>query len=133
MKSSKGLNITLWIIQILLALVFLFVGVFKIVSPVEHLAQQMVWPGDVPVILLHFIGFAEILAGIGLILPCVLKVKPFLTPLAAAGLVSIMVLAMLFHLVRGEYAIIVVNILLGLLAFFVAWGRYKKHPFLPTQ
>ena len=131
MKSSKGLNITLWIVQVMLALIFLSAGFFKIAMPVEQLAQQMVWPGDVPVLLLRFIGVAEFLAGIGLILPSVLRIKPFLTPLAGAGLVAIQVLAILFHLVRGEFAIIMLNFTLVLLSFFIAWGRYKKHPILP--
>ena len=65
---------------------------------------------------------------IGLILPAATKIKPTLTPLAALGLLTIMILAMAFHLSRGEAQALPINMVLGGLAAFVAWGRTKKAP-----
>ena len=76
--------------------------------------------------MVRFIGISEFLGAIGLILPAATKIKPSLTPLAALGLLTIMILAMAFHLSRGEVQATPVNIVLGGLAAFVAWGRTKR-------
>src|SRR6266581_2253036 len=81
------MNIALWIIQVLLSLLFLFAGSTKFVMPVEEMNRQA--PVALPGLLLHFIGACEILGAIGLILPSLLRIKPGLTPLAAAGLAII--------------------------------------------
>jgi VIT1/CCC1 family predicted Fe2+/Mn2+ transporter len=75
-----------------------------------------------------FSGIAENLGGLGLILPGLFKRYTWLTPLAAAGLGLVMVGAAVFHITRGEYANIVQNIILGALAIFVAYGRWKLRP-----
>jgi putative oxidoreductase len=125
---GKALHYGLWVAQFLLAAAFLMAGSGKATQPVEALAPNMPWVTAVPVALLRFIGTAEFLAGIGLLLPSLTRIKPILTPLAAAGLVTIMALAIPFHLVRGEYFGMVVNSILGSIAAFIAWGRYKKAP-----
>jgi uncharacterized membrane protein YphA (DoxX/SURF4 family) len=113
----------LWGVQILLALAFLASGMLKLTQPYDALAAQMAWVGAVPPWLVLFIGVAEVLGAVGLVLPAATGVLPWLTPLAAAGLALTMLLATLFHLARGELAMAPVPLLLGLLAAFVAYAR----------
>jgi uncharacterized membrane protein YphA (DoxX/SURF4 family) len=113
------------ILQLVLAIMFGIFGVLKSTQPISELAAQMVWPEAVPAALVRFIGVSELLGALGLILPLATKIKPWLTPLAALGLTAVMVLAALFHTTRGEYFVIPINLVLGALAFLVAWGRYK--------
>ncbi|MBX5491088.1 MAG: DoxX family protein [Chloroflexi bacterium] len=118
----------LWIAQILLALVFLFAGGVKLVLPIDELAAQAPVPGW----FLRFVGAAEVLGALGLILPGLLRMWPVLTPLAAAGLVVLMVGAVVttvatFGLVPALFPLVV-----GLLAAFVAYGRWQLAPFRPV-
>jgi hypothetical protein len=128
---SKGLHIGLWVVQVLLALAFAATGFGKLSMPWTDLLTKMPWTGDVGEPVVRFIGTSEILGALGLILPSATRIKPRLTSLAAAGLVTIMVLASLFHASRGEFKVIPVNLVLGSLAAFVAWGRFKKAPIAP--
>jgi len=123
------MHILLWIAQVLLACAFGMAGVMKATQPIDALTQAgIAWASQVPLALVRFIGVSELLGAIGLILPAATKIKPFLTPLAALGLLTIMILAMAFHLSRGEVQATPINIVLGGLAAFVAWGRTKKAP-----
>ena len=123
------MHILLWIVQVLLACAFAMAGIMKSTQPIDSLVQSgMVWAGQVPVALVRFIGVSELLGAIGLILPAATKIKPSLTPLAALGLLTIMILAMAFHLSRGEAQALPINMVLGGLAAFVAWGRTTKAP-----
>jgi putative oxidoreductase len=128
---SKGLNIGLWVVQGLLGLAFTMAGVMKSTQPIAALAEKMIWPGVVPEALVRFIGVSELLGGLGLILPAATRIKPGLTPLAAAGLATVMVLAAIFHVSRGEFGGLPVNFVMGGLMAFVAWGRFKKAPITP--
>jgi putative oxidoreductase len=119
-------NYALWGAQLLLALAFGMAGVMKMTMPLPQLVEQMVWPGALPPLLVRFIGASELAAAIGLVLPSATRVRPSLTPLAAAGLVLVMVLALVFHIFRGEWFAIPINASLGALAGFVAWGRSRK-------
>ncbi len=114
----------LWILQGLLALIFLFVGGMKLVLPLEVLTQQMPLPG----LFMRFIGVAEVLGAIGLILPELLRIRPRLTPLAAAGLVIIMIGATVLTLAGGGLALGLIPLVVGLLAAFVAYGRWRLAP-----
>ena len=114
----------LWIVQSLLALLFLFAGGMKLVLPLEQLAGPITLPGP----LLRFIGVAEVLGGLGLILPGLLRIRPGLTPLAAAGLVIIMLGAIVLTLVAGLVAVALISLVVGLLAAFVAYGRWRLAP-----
>ena len=78
--------------------------------------------------MVRFIGISELLGGIGLLLPALLRIKPVLTPLAALGLFTVMVFALVYHITKGEYESLGMNVILGAIAFFIAWGRYKKVP-----
>ncbi|HLA64294.1 MAG TPA: DoxX family protein [Rhodothermales bacterium] len=127
----KGWNVALWTVQIVLALMFGMAGVMKATQPIADLAAQMGWPGAIPPWLVRFIGASEFTAALGLILPSALRIRPVLTPLAAAGLVVVMVLALGFHASRGEFFAFPINAGLGALAVFVAWGRSRKAPIPP--
>jgi uncharacterized membrane protein YphA (DoxX/SURF4 family) len=120
------MNIALWIIQGLLAAVFLFAGGMKLVMPVEDILKQM--PLPLPGWFLRFTAVVELLGGIGLILPWLLRIKPGLTPLAAAGLVIVMVGAIVYTLAAGEVASVLLPLVVGILAGFVAYGRWKLTP-----
>ena len=100
-RRKPIMNYALWIVQGLLALLFLFAGGMKLVLPIEALTEQMPLPG----LFVRFIGVAEVLGGIGLILPGLLRIRPGLTPLAAVGLVIIMIGATVLTLAGGEVAI----------------------------
>ena len=118
------MNIALWIIQVLLALLFLFAGGTKLVLPLEVLTA-MGSPNQVhlPGLLLRFIGVCEVLGALGLILPGLFRIKPGLTPLAAAGLVIIMIGAAVLTVAGGDVAPALFPLVVGILTAFVAYGR----------
>ncbi len=127
-KSNKGMNIALWVVQVVLGGMFIMAGVMKAAQPVELLAESLPWVTTVPAALVKFIGISELLGGIGLLLPSLLRIKPSLTVTAAYGLILVMVLAAIFHGSRGEFPAIGVNVALMAMAYFIAWGRSKKAP-----
>jgi hypothetical protein len=114
----------LWIVQGLLALLFLWAGGMKLILPLEQLAGPIALPG----VFLRFIGVAEVLGALGLILPGLLRIRPGLTPLAAAGLVIIMIGATGIGLVEGDVLMALIPLAVGLLAAFVAYGRWRLAP-----
>ncbi len=114
----------LWIVQVLLALLFLFTGGMKLVLPIEELTAQTPLPGP----FVRFIGVAEVLGAIGLILPGLLRMRPGLTPLAAAGLVIIMIGATVVTLATMDASLALIPLVVGLLAAFVAYGRWRLAP-----
>ena len=121
------MNIELWILQILLGVYFMFVGVSHFILP-PGLPAQMSWMYELSPALHWFSGAAEILGGLGLILPGLTKIQTRLTPLAGAGLGLVMVGAIVWHLSRGEVQTIVLNIILVVLVGFTAYGRWKLSP-----
>jgi uncharacterized membrane protein YphA (DoxX/SURF4 family) len=122
------MNIVLWILQILLALAFGMAGVMKLAQPKEKLAAAgMGWTEDVSPGVIKLIGALELLAAIGLILPAATGIAPILTPLAAVGLVLIMIGAAITHGRRKENQMILVNGVLLVLAAVVAWGRFGPY------
>jgi hypothetical protein len=127
--GSKGLRIGLWVVQVLLALMFAMSGITKLALPYAELLKQGAWVEHVPEGLVKFIGVAELSGALGLILPSATRIKPVLTPLSAAGFVVIMVLASALHLSIGERPI--AQLIIGGLAAFVAWGRFRKAPITP--
>lgn len=123
------MNIILWIIQVLLTCLFLFAGGTKLVLPLQMLTSmgspnQIVLPG----MLIRFIGACEVLGAIGLILPGLLRIRPGLTPLAAAGLVIIMIGATVLTFAGDGFAMALPPLVVGLLAGFVAYGRWRLAP-----
>ncbi|HUJ75861.1 MAG TPA: DoxX family protein [bacterium] len=125
-RRRLGLTHALWAVQVLLALLFLFAGGFKLALPLTELTKQM--PVALPGWFLRFIGMAEVLGGLGLVLPSLLRIRPGLTPLAAAGLVVIMTGATVVTLLGGTVGPALLPALVGLLAAFVAYGRRRLAP-----
>jgi uncharacterized membrane protein YphA (DoxX/SURF4 family) len=114
----------LWVVQALLAALFLFAGVMKLVLPLDALKGTVALPGP----FLRFIGVAEALGAIGLVLPGLLRIRPGLTPLAAAGLAIIMIGATVVTLVGGDVGLALIPLIVGVLAVFVAYGRWRVAP-----
>lgn len=122
------MNVILWILQVLLGLLFIFSGVMKFVMSVEEMNAQA--PVVLPGLFLHFIGVCEVLGGLGLILPSLLRIKPQLTPLAAAGLAIITAGATVITLMAPS-AMVAVPLITCLLCLFVAYGRWRVKPVSP--
>lgn len=124
------MNIALWIVQALLAFAFVMAGGMKLATPHAELIDAGMggWVADSPALLIKFIGLSEVAAGLGLILPGLTKIQTWLTPLAAAGLVTVMALAAGTHAMYGELASLPPNVMMGAMAAFVAWGRFKASP-----
>jgi uncharacterized membrane protein YphA (DoxX/SURF4 family) len=118
------MNIALWIVQALLAIAFGMTGALKLTQPKEKLAAQTPYVEDFSTRTIKLIGTVEILGALGLILPLLTGILPWLTPLAAVGLALTMLGAMATHLRRHEYPNLVANLILLVLAVFVASGRF---------
>jgi hypothetical protein len=112
-------NRALWIVQGVLAALFLFAGGMKLITPVEVLAVMSPFPGE----FIRFIGVCEVLGAVGLILPCALRIRRELTPLAAAGLAIIMVGATMTTLAIGGGVLALIDVVIGVLAATVVYGR----------
>ena len=126
-QSRTAISVVLWIIQILLAALFLFAGVMKLVLSSEVLATPQPNQIQLPVLFLRFIGVCEVLGALGLILPGLLRIKAGLTPLAAAGLLIIMIGAVVISISGGIGMAAPAFVCLLLLAF-VAYGRWRLAP-----
>jgi uncharacterized membrane protein YphA (DoxX/SURF4 family) len=124
------MNVVLWIIASVLAVVFLGSGLMKLVRPKEKLAESgMGWTEDVSGPTVKLLGGLEVLAGLGLILPAVSGIAPVLVPLAALGVGLIMIGAAIVHARRGEARSIIANVVLFVLAAVVVWGRFGPYSF----
>jgi uncharacterized membrane protein len=122
MRNSTRINALLWTIQALLAALFLFAGIMKFVMPAEQLTAQSPFSAE----FIRFIGVAEVLGGLGLILPGLTRIQTRLAPLAATGLVLIMIGATAITVRLGLGALFPFGI--GVLAAFVAYGRWRVAP-----
>lgn len=122
------MNIWLWIIQVLLALMFFVTGFAKLVRKKEELLSQMGALEDLSVTQIRMIGFAEVTGAIGLILPSLMRILPWLSPLAALGLVLVMVGATAAHYQRKENSQIALTSVLLFLLLLVAVGRFWIMP-----
>lgn len=117
-------NALLWTLQVLLALVFLFAGGVKLILPIAEMTKQIQLPGA----FLRFIGVAEVLGGLGLILPWLLRIRPILTPLAAAGLTIIMIGATVLTATHIGIGQAISPLVVGILTTVVAYSRWKSVP-----
>ncbi|EFH79727.1 DoxX family protein [Ktedonobacter racemifer] len=120
-QQKRSVNVTLWIVQVLLTLLFLLVGGMKLIVPVEVLLAQM--PIQMPGPLIRLIGVIEVAGALGLILPGLLRIRPVLTPLAACGLVIEMIGATVYTVAGGQGAEALLPLVLALICAFVAYGR----------
>lgn len=131
-KSTKTWNIILWIAQVALGALFIMAGTMKSFTPIAELGAKMSWVSNFSDPMVRFVGISELAGGLGLILPTLLRIQPKLTPIAAIGLLVIMLMAMAYHLNHGEEGALF-NTVLGLVAAFIAWGRTVKAPILPKK
>jgi hypothetical protein len=123
------LNVLLWVLQGLLALAFLFAGGMKLSQPREKLKEQMAYMEDYSDQTIKLIGGLEVLAAVGLVLPAAIGIATWLTPLAAVGLVLMMIGAVIVHLRRNEGSQVAAPAVLGLLAAVIVWGRFGPYGF----
>lgn len=133
LRKTNWWNIGLWAAQIVLALVYLMAGGMKLLQPMETLAGMgMGYATEMPELFARFVGLAEVLGAIGLILPAATRILPYLTPSAAVGLSIVQVAAIILHAVRGETAMTLpVNLILLALSLFIVWGRQRKSAIAP--
>jgi hypothetical protein len=125
MRDANKIGVLLWILQGLLGLFFaLGSGAPKLLLPLDTLPM----PLPLPDLFIRFVGVAEVLGGLGLILPGLLHIRPGLTPLAAAGLVLVTIGASVYQLAAGQPGNTVFAVVVGLLAAFVAYGRWRVAP-----
>jgi uncharacterized membrane protein YphA (DoxX/SURF4 family) len=122
------MNIVLWILQSLLALVFLAHGLMMVFPP-EAVAAQM--NAALPRWLQLFIGTSEVLAAVGLTLPAITRIQPWLVSAASVGLMIVMICATVFHLQRGETSSAIVTLVLLAMSTFVAYMRWRVMPIQP--
>ena len=122
------MEFALWVAQGLLATAFLMAGVMKMTQSKEKIMENMDWPEDFSPGTLKSIGALEFLAAVGLVLPGVTGIAPVLVPVAAVGIIVIMVGAITVHARRSETRGIVNNLVLVAVAAFIAWGRFGDYP-----
>lgn len=127
-QMKKVTHILLWIAQVLLSITLIWAAYLKLAQPIEQLKAMWPWTGDVPPALVRFTGVIDLLGALGVLLPSLFRFKPLLTPLAAIGIVLLMISASVFHIYRGEASQIGFNIVFGLIAAFVAYGRSRLVP-----
>lgn len=128
-RAGLGWQIGLWVTQVLLAGFYGLAGFMKTTMAPEQLVPMgLNYAVDIPHWLLLFIGACELAGAIGIVLPALTRIQPWLTPLAALGFVAIQVLAICFHLTRAEIHGLPMNVVLLALAAFVVWGRTRKAP-----
>jgi uncharacterized membrane protein YphA (DoxX/SURF4 family) len=121
------MNILLWVLQVILRVYFFYTGILHFTLP-PGLPAQLGWMYELPPALHYISGTAEILAGLGLILPGLTRIQTRLTPLAALGLVLVMIGAAIWHFSRNESVNIVMNFVLATLSGFIAYARWKIRP-----
>jgi uncharacterized membrane protein YphA (DoxX/SURF4 family) len=129
-KASRTMNIILWIAQGILAVSFFWSAYMKFFQPADKLAEMWAWTAN-NTGLVKYPGVLDLLAGIGLVLPAVLRIQPKLTIYTAYGTVGLMIAACIFHIARGEASQIGGNIFFAVVAVFIVWGRQKKAPIIP--
>ena len=123
------MNILIWLVQIVLAFIFLMAGSTRLARPTTELAEQWPWVEDFAAPTVRLIGGAETLGAIGLALPAATDTAPVFVPIAATGLAVLMVLAAAVHWRRGEMPNVAVNVILLIPAAFVAWQRFGDYAF----
>lgn len=128
----KLLGAFLWLAQLALALVLLSGAYMKLGMPLDEAVKNVPWVGELPG-LAKFTGVVDLLGGLGILLPALLRIQPRLSVLAAVGIIVLQLLAMGFHLMRGEAMVLPMNAVLLALAVFVLWGRTRAVPFASAR
>jgi DoxX-like family len=128
MNGGGSMNVLLWVVQVFLAVAFLAHGCLMLFPPAAIVDQMN---ASLARGFQLFIGVAEVLAAVGLTLPGLTRIQPWLLPCAAAGLMIVMISATIFHLMRGEVSSAIVTAVLLLLSTFVAYMRWRVMPIRP--
>jgi uncharacterized membrane protein YphA (DoxX/SURF4 family) len=124
------MNIVLWVMQAVLAAVFLSAGLPKITKPKEELVAPMgQWVNSFPGPGIKLLGLVEVLGAVGLVVPPLVGIAPVLAPVAAVGIVLIMIGAIVAHARESAGSKITMNVVLSVLAVVVAWGRFGPYAF----
>ena len=131
-QPRKLLGALLWLAQSTLAFFLLWGAYMKLGMPLAEAAKMAPWVAEVPA-LATFTGVVDLLGGLGIVLPALLRIQPRLSVLAARGIIALQILAMGFHLVRGEAMVLPMNLVLLALAAFVLWGRTRAVPFTAAR
>jgi uncharacterized membrane protein YphA (DoxX/SURF4 family) len=124
----RTIRISLWVVQVLLSITFTGAGLWKLLTPIPKLAAMIPWAGQVPEGLLYATASFDLLGGVGILLPSLVRIKPGVTVLAAIGCATLQICAIFFHFSRGEGANTPFNFLLVALSLFVVWGRGSRAP-----
>ncbi|CCE04704.1 conserved membrane hypothetical protein [Bradyrhizobium sp. STM 3843] len=132
-QPAIALRIGLWIAQALLFVTFGGAGLVKLLTPIPQLAAMMPWTGDHSEAFVRMIGVIDLAGGLGILLPALTRIMPRLTVLAALGCTTLQIVAIVFHVSRGEGAVTPLNLVLLALSAFVLWGRSRKAPILPRS
>jgi uncharacterized membrane protein YphA (DoxX/SURF4 family) len=122
--AAKRINVAIWTVQVLLACLFLFAGGMKLVLPLAEMTKQFPLPG----LFLRFLGVVEIAGAVGLVLPSLLRIRPYLTPLAAEGLVVVMSGATAISMAGGKVAPAIPPFVVGCLAGLIIYARTRVVP-----
>lgn len=130
-RVGRAWNVALWVAQAALGLQFIAIGLMKLTSPIPKLAATMHWTAEMPELFVRAIGAIDVAGGVGVVLPALLRIRPGLTVAAALGCTVLQILALIFHLSRGEVSVAPLNLVLLALAGFVLWGRGRKAPIRP--
>jgi hypothetical protein len=131
-STNSKWNIGLWVAAVALALLYAMSVYMKLfMSQAELIQMGLLWVETAPMALVRFIGTVELLGIIGLILPAATRIMPKLTVYAAIGLTAIQALAIPFHMIRGEFAVLPFNLIYLGLAILIIWGRTNKAPIAP--
>lgn len=130
---GRAIRIGLWTAQALLAFVFISAGFVKLTTPIPQLAAMMPWAGQYSETFVRSIALVDLAGGLGILLPALTRILPRLTVLAAFGCAVLQVIALVFHLSRGEADVAPLNVVLLALSLFVLWGRNNRAPIAPRQ
>ncbi|PTT79596.1 hypothetical protein DBR42_21120 [Pelomonas sp. HMWF004] len=129
--AGRALRAGLWIAQGLLAFMYLWAASMKLGKSPAELAGMIPWAAQSSEAFVRAIGLVDLAAGLGILLPALTRIAPRLTVAAALGASTLQVCAIVFHLSRGEAAVVPLNVVLLALSLFVAWGRARKAPIAP--
>lgn len=124
--TATQISIAVWSAQTVAALLFVASGLTKLLLPMPELAAMMRWPGEFPPIFVRSLAVLDLAGGLGMLLPSLTRIMPWLTVVAALCCVALQVLAIAFHLWRGEFAVLGLNFVLLPLCVVVVWGRWTR-------
>ena len=127
-SNNQLFNVILWILQAVVAVMFIMPGFMKMLLPIQTLSAMLPWTGQVSPYMVRGLGLIDVLGGVGVVLPSLLLVKPQLAGTVAIACILLMISAIIFHISRGEASVIGFNIVVIFILAFIAWGRNIKAP-----